>query len=236
MIDMMEQKTILIVDDENMMREAVASYLEKQGYHVLQAETGTQALSLLEKETVSFVILDLMLPDISGEEICSRIRRQSRIPIIMLTAKTMEDDMLNGLNLGADDYITKPFSLKNLYARIQAVWRRSAPHLKPLAEKFSWNAGDLVIDYNRKEVLKKGETISLTPIEWKILSAFTRYPQKVFTRDELIASAFDTDFSGYDRVIDTHIKNLRKKIEDDPKNPIYLCTVHGIGYKFGGNI
>ena len=235
MIDMMEQKTILIVDDENMMREAVASYLEKQGYHVLQAETGTQALSLLEKETVSFVILDLMLPDISGEEICSRIRRQSRIPIIMLTAKTMEDDMLNGLNLGADDYITKPFSLKNLYARIQAVWR-SDHDLKPLAEKFSWNAGDLVIDYNRKEVLKKGETISLTPIEWKILSAFTRYPQKVFTRDELIASAFDTDFSGYDRVIDTHIKNLRKKIEDDPKNPIYLCTVHGIGYKFGGNI
>ena len=236
MIDMMEQKTILIVDDENMMREAVASYLEKQGYHVLQAETGTQALSLLEKETVSFVILDLMLPDISGEEICTRIRRQSRIPIIMLTAKTMEDDMLNGLNLGADDYITKPFSLKNLYARIQAVWRRSVHDLKPLAEKFSWNAGDLVIDYNRKEVLKKGETISLTPIEWKILSAFTRYPQKVFTRDELIASAFDTDFSGYDRVIDTHIKNLRKKIEDDPKNPIYLCTVHGIGYKFGGNI
>ena len=236
MIDMMEQKTILIVDDENMMREAVASYLEKQGYHVLQAETGTQALSLLEKETVSFVILDLMLPDISGEEICSRIRRQSRIPIIMLTAKTMEDDMLNGLNLGADDYITKPFSLKNLYARIQAVWRRADHDLKPLAEKFSWNAGDLVIDYNRKEVLKKGETISLTPIEWKILSAFTRYPQKVFTRDELIASAFDTDFSGYDRVIDTHIKNLRKKIEDDPKNPIYLCTVHGIGYKFGGNI
>ena len=236
MIDMMEQKTILIVDDENMMREAVASYLEKQGYHVLQAETGTQALSLLEKETVSFVILDLMLPDISGEEICSRIRRQSRIPIIMLTAKTMEDDMLNGLNLGADDYITKPFSLKNLYARIQAVWRRSDHDLKPLAEKFSWNAGDLVIDYNRKEVLKKGETISLTPIEWKILSAFTRYPQKVFTRDELIASAFDTAYSGYDRVIDTHIKNLRKKIEDDPKNPIYLCTVHGIGYKFGGNI
>ena len=133
MIDMMEQKTILIVDDENMMREAVASYLEKQGYHVLQAETGTQALSLLEKETVSFVILDLMLPDISGEEICSRIRRQSRIPIIMLTAKTMEDDMLNGLNLGADDYITKPFSLKNLYARIQAVWRRSDHDLNPLA-------------------------------------------------------------------------------------------------------
>ena len=165
----------------NLMREAVASYLEKQGYYVFQVENGQQALDLMEKEVISFVLLDLMLPDISGEEICSRIRKQSRVPIIMLTAKTMEDDMLNGLNLGADDYITKPFSLKNLYARIQAVWRRSDHDLKPLTEKFSWNAGDLVIDYNRKEVLKKGETISLTPIEWKILSAFTKYPQKVFT-------------------------------------------------------
>lgn len=233
---MTKQKTILIVDDENMMREAVASYLEKQGYHVLQAETGKQALALLEKEAIFFVILDLMLPDIPGEEICSRIRRQSRVPIIMLTAKTMEDDMLNGLDLGADDYITKPFSLKNLYTRIQAVLRRSDHDLKPLAEKFSWNHNDLVIDHNRKEVLKKGEPVSLTPIEWKILAAFTKYPQKVFTREELIAAAFDLDFSGYDRVIDTHIKNLRKKIEDDPKNPVYLCTIHGIGYKFGGNI
>ena len=229
-------KNILIVDDETMMREAVASYLEKQGYYVFQVENGQQALDLMEKEVISFVLLDLMLPDISGEEICSRIRKQSRVPIIMLTAKTMEDDMLNGLNLGADDYITKPFSLKNLYARIQAVWRRSDHDLKPLTEKFSWNDGDLVINYNRKEMLKKGKNISLTPIEWKILSAFTKYPQKVFTRDELITAAFDMDFSGYDRVIDTHIKNLRKKIEDDPKNPIYLCTVHGIGYKFGGNI
>ncbi len=236
MIAMTKQKTILIVDDENMMREAVASYLEKQGYDVLQAETGKQALAFLEKEAISFVVLDLMLPDIPGEEICSRIRRQSRVPIIMLTAKTMEEDMLKGLDLGADDYITKPFSLKNLYARIQAVLRRSSGDLKPLAEKFSWNHDDLVIDYNRKEVLKKGESISLTPIEWKILAAFTKYPQKVFTREELIETAFDLDFSGYDRVIDTHIKNLRKKIEDDPKNPVYLCTIHGIGYKFGGNI
>ena len=236
MMDMMKQKTILIVDDESMMREAVASYLKKQGYDVLQAETGKQALDFLEKEAISFVILDLMLPDIPGEEICSRIRRQSRVPIIMLTAKTMEDDMLKGLDLGADDYITKPFSLKNLYARIQAVLRRSDHDLKPLAEKFSWNHNDLVIDHSRKEVLKKGEAISLTPIEWKILAAFTKYPQKVFTREELIAAAFDLDFSGYDRVIDTHIKNLRKKIEDDPKNPVYLCTIHGIGYKFGGNI
>ena len=229
-------KNILVVDDEKMIREAVTSYLEKQGYRVFPTETGQEALHILEKQKVSFVILDLMLPDLPGEEVCAMIRKQSRVPIIMLTAKTMESDMISGLNLGADDYITKPFSLKNLYARMQAVLRRSSDDLKPLDEKISWNHGDLVIDYNRKEVQKKGETISVTPIEWKILSAFTKYPQKVFTRDDLIEVAFDLDFAGYDRVIDTHVKNLRKKIEDDPKKPVYICTVHGMGYKFGGDV
>ena len=229
-------KNILVVDDEKMIREAVTSYLEKQGYRVFPTETGQEALHILEKQKVSFVILDLMLPDLPGEEVCAMIRKQSRVPIIMLTAKTMESDMISGLNLGADDYITKPFSLKNLYARMQAVLRRSSDDLKTIAEKISWNHGDLVIDYNRKEVQKKGEIISVTPIEWKILSAFTKYPQKVFTRDDLIEVAFDLDFAGYDRVIDTHVKNLRKKIEDDPKKPVYICTVHGMGYKFGGDV
>lgn len=231
---MADLKNVLVVDDEKMIREAVASYLQKQGFEVLQAETGWEALQILEKETIAFVILDLMLPDLSGEEVCATIRKQSRVPIIMLTAKTMETDMLNGLNLGADDYITKPFSLKNLYARMQAVLRRSSDDLKPLAERFSWNNGDLVVDYDRKEVHKKGKLIAVTPIEWKILSAFTKYPQKLFTREDLIEIAFDLDFAGYDRVVDTHVKNLRKKIEDDPKKPIYICTVHGMGYKFGG--
>lgn len=233
---MADLKNVLVVDDEKMIREAVASYLQKQGFEVLQAETGWEALQILEKETIAFVILDLMLPDLSGEEVCATIRKQSRVPIIMLTAKTMETDMLNGLNLGADDYITKPFSLKNLYARMQAVLRRSSDDLKPLAERFSWNNGDLVVDYDRKEVHKKGKLIPVTPIEWKILSAFTKYPQKLFTREDLIEIAFDLDFAGYDRVVDTHVKNLRKKIEDDPKKPIYICTVHGMGYKFGGAI
>ncbi len=233
---MADLKNVLVVDDEKMIREAVASYLQKQGFEVLQAETGREALQILEKETIAFVILDLMLPDLSGEEVCATIRKQSRVPIIMLTAKTMETDMLNGLNLGADDYITKPFSLKNLYARMQAVLRRSSDDLKPLAERFSWNNGDLVVDYDRKEVHKKGKLIPVTPIEWKILSAFTKYPQKLFTREDLIEIAFDLDFAGYDRVVDTHVKNLRKKIEDDPKKPIYICTVHGMGYKFGGAI
>lgn len=188
----------------------------------------------MKREPISLVILDLMLPDLPGEEVCVRIRKQSRVPIIMLTAKNVEYDMIHGLDLGADDYITKPFSLKNLSARVQAVLRRSTEDLVPLARQFSWNQGDLVIDYDRKEVRKKGEPVALTAIEWKLLAAFTKYPQKIFTRENLIELVFGLDFSGYDRVIDTHIKNLRKKIEDDSKQPVYLCTVHGMGYKFGG--
>ena len=231
---MAEKRKLLVADDEEMIREAVASYLESQGYQVFRAENGEEALNILKREPISLVILDLMLPDLPGEEVCVRIRKQSRVPIIMLTAKNMEYDMIHGLDLGADDYITKPFSLKNLSARVQAVLRRSTEDLLPLARQFSWNQGDLVIDYDRKEVRKKGEPVALTAIEWKLLAAFTKYPQKIFTRENLIELVFGLDFSGFDRVIDTHIKNLRKKIEDDSKQPVYLCTVHGMGYKFGG--
>lgn len=231
---MAEKRKLLVADDEEMIREAVASYLESQGYQVFRAENGEEALNILKREPISLMILDLMLPDLPGEEVCVRIRKQSRVPIIMLTAKNVEYDMIHGLDLGADDYITKPFSLKNLSARVQAVLRRSTEDLVPLARQFSWNQGDLVIDYDRKEVRKKGEPVALTAIEWKLLAAFTKYPQKIFTRENLIELVFGLDFSGYDRVIDTHIKNLRKKIEDDSKQPVYLCTVHGMGYKFGG--
>ena len=231
---MAEKRKLLVADDEEMIREAVASYLESQGYQVFRAENGEEALNILKREPISLVILDLMLPDLPGEEVCVRIRKQSRVPIIMLTAKNVEYDMIHGLDLGADDYITKTFSLKNLSASVQAVFRRSTEDLLPLARQFSWNQGDLVIDYDRKEVRKKGEPVALTAIEWKLLAAFTKYPQKIFTRENLIELVFGLDFSGYDRVIDTHIKNLRKKIEDDSKQPVYLCTVHGMGYKFGG--
>lgn len=231
---MNRDKNILVVDDEEMIRDVVSSYLEKRGFQVFTAETGGQALQLLESHAISFVILDLMLPDMSGEEICTRIRKQSRVPVLMLTAKTMEEDMLNGLYIGADDYMTKPFSLKELHARIEAILRRTADDLKPLAFKLQWNDGDLEVDFGNKTVKKKGMPISLTPIEWKLFAAFVKYPQKVFTRDELISLAFDMGFDGYDRVIDTHIKNLRKKIEDEPKKPVYIRTMHGVGYKFGG--
>lgn len=229
-------KRILVVDDEEMIREVVSSYLEKKGFHVLTAESGREALQIFEQQAISFVILDLMLPDLSGEEICTRIRKQSRVPIIMLTAKTMEEDLLNGLHIGADDYITKPFSLKELYARMEAILRRSADDLKPLAAEFQWNHGDLEVNLEQRIVKKQGNPVMLTPLEWKIFSALITYPQKVFTRDDLLTVAFDMDFDGYDRVIDTHIKNLRRKIEDDPKKPVYICTVYGVGYRFGGEI
>lgn len=201
---------------------------------MFQAETGREALQVFQRESISFVILDLMLPDFSGEEVCIRIRKESRVPVIMLTAKTMETDMLNGLDIGADDYITKPFSLKNLYARMQAVWRRTLEASGTCFQPCVLESRVSCDDQDRKEVCKQEKPIAVTPIEWKLLNAFTRYPQKVFTREDLIELAFGLDFSGYDRVIDTHVKNLRKKLEDDPKQPVYICTVHGMGYKFGG--
>lgn len=227
------EKNVLVVDDEPMIRESVAAYLTQKGYHAYMAENGRDALELFSGVPFIFVILDLMLPGMSGQEICQAIRKQSRVPIIMLTARTQEEDILQGFSLGADDYVTKPFSVKELYARMEAVLRRTSDDLKPLAEKFSWN-DDLQIDFDHKEVRKKGELLSLTPSEWKILSALVKYPQKVFSRDELIDLVFGADFDSYDRVIDTHIKNLRKKVESDPKNPVYVKTVHGLGYKFGG--
>lgn len=231
----MVQKKILVVDDEMMIREAVSSYLEKKGFRVYSAEDGRKALSVFEKEDISFVILDLMLPDLSGEEVCMKIRQTSRVPIIMLTAKTMEADQLNGLQIGADDYVTKPFSLKLLHARMETILRRVGDEPQPLAERFSWNHGELEMHPDKRMVTKNGEMIELTPIEWKVFLALAGHPQKVYTRDELLNIAFGPDFDGYDRVIDTHIKNLRKKIEDDPRNAVYIKTVHGIGYRFGGD-
>ena len=231
---MATENMVLIVDDEAMIRESVSAYILKQGYQVITAEDGREALEIFEKKPIMFIILDLMLPGMSGEEVCQAIRKQSRVPIIMLTAKTQEDDILNGLDIGADDYVTKPFSVKQLYARMEAILRRAADDLKPLAQKFSWNNNDLLIDFEHSEVRKQGEILNLTPSEWKILSALIKHPQKVFSRDNLIDLVFGPDFDGYDRVIDTHIKNLRKKVETDPKAPVYVKTVHGLGYKFGG--
>ena len=230
----MQNHTILVVDDEKMIRDSVSSFLRSKGLTVFSAETGTDAIRMLGREKISLIVLDLMLPDTTGEELCAKIRRTSSVPIIMLTAKSMEEDLLNGLSIGADDYMTKPFSLKELYARIVSVLRRSGEASFVETGAISFNNGGLVIHISERTVTKNKKLVELTPIEWNILVAFCKNPERTFTRENLLDLAFGDDFDGLDRVIDTHIKNLRKKIEDDPKNPTYILTVHGVGYRFGG--
>lgn len=227
--------SILVVDDETKIVDVVKSYLEKSGYKILEAFTGHQALQRFEDDKPSLVILDLMLPDMTGEEICKIIRSKSRVPIIMLTAKVEEEDILKGLNIGADDYIAKPFSPRQLVARVRAVLRRTLDDALPLANIYSFEGGDLVVDVEKHQVKKHGKLINLTPSEFSILMALVKHPNKVYTREELITLALGEDFYGFDRTIDSHIKNLRQKIEDDPKSPKLVITVHGVGYRFGGD-
>ncbi|WP_342756236.1 response regulator transcription factor [Kineothrix sedimenti] len=228
-------KNILVVDDEPKILEVISALLESKGFHVFPAESGGKALEIFDRENITLVVLDLMLPDISGEEVCRAIRRKSRVPVLMLTAKAEENDLLYGLEIGADDYITKPFSLKELYARMEAILRRTQNDLMPLNVRNSFHNGDFIVDFEKNFFQKSGHTVSLTPNEIKILSALIKYPGKVFTREELIGIALGSEFEGYDRAIDSHVKNLRQKIEDDPKKPVYVLTVHGLGYKFGGD-
>jgi DNA-binding response OmpR family regulator len=227
-------KTILVVDDEKKITEVVKSFLESRGFTVFTAENGKEAFHLFESRDISLVLLDLMLPDMPGEDICRTLRKKSRVPIIMLTAKVEESDLLKGLEIGADDYITKPFSLKELYARIDAVLRRSQSDLQPLYHKTSFRNDDLMIDFESHSIKKNHQEVNLTPNEMKIFLALIKYPNKVFTREELIQIALGDEFEGYDRAVDSHIKNIRQKIETNPKNPVYVLTIHGTGYKFGG--
>jgi len=228
------QKKILVVDDEIKIVEVVKSFLENSGYIVYEAYNGREAIDKFEKENPALIVLDLMLPDMSGEEICKTLRKRSRVPIIMLTAKVEEEDILRGLNIGADDYVTKPFSPRQLVARVEAVLRRASDALVPLSSIISFNNGELVIDILKYEVKRFGKKVNLTPNEFKLLLTMVKYPDKTFTREELIRIGLGEDFNGYDRTIDTHIKNIRQKIEPDPKNPKYILTIHGIGYRFGG--
>nr|WP_312576201.1 response regulator transcription factor [Sedimentibacter sp.] len=226
---------ILVVDDEPKIVDAVKAYLENSGYIVFTAFDGAEALNQFEKVSPDLVVLDLMLPKISGEEICQKIRKQSRIPIIMLTAKVLIDEKINGFNIGADDYMTKPFSPRELVVRVRGLLRRCSDGISPLYDKMSWNNGNLEIDIDNMVVKKTGKEINLTPTEFKILSSMIKYPKKIFTREELIEIALGIDYDGFDRTIDSHIKNLRSKIEDDSSNPTYILTVRGTGYKFGSD-
>lgn len=227
-------KRILVVDDEQKIVEVVKSYLESNGYKVYEAYTGRQALEAFERVIPSLVVLDLMLPDLTGEDICRMLRQKSKVPIIMLTAKVEEENILKGLDIGADDYVTKPFSPRQLVARVAALLRRTEEDSTLLSDIASFNNDDLIIDYKKYIIKKQGIELNITRNEYKILTAISRFPKKAFTREELISLVFDEDFEGFDRTIDSHIKNLRQKIEEDPRNPQYILTVYGVGYRFGG--
>lgn len=229
----MAQARVLVIDDERMIRDAVSAYFAREGWEALAAENGADGLRLLEERGADCVVLDLMLPDMPGEAVCRRIRETSDVPVIMLTAKNLEADLLNGFSLGADDYVTKPFSLKELGARAGAVVARWRGRRAQSADVV--RLGGLEIDPERRSVRRDGAEVELTPVEWSLLAAMLRHPRKVFTREELISAAFGMDYDGYDRAVDTHVKNLRKKLEDDPRSPVYIQTVYGVGYRLGGN-
>lgn len=227
------RKKVLVVEDEAKIMEFIEPYLENSGYEVVKAYTGKEAESRLEKEKPDMVLLDLMLPDKSGEEILRNLRKTSRIPVIILTAKSSEDSVIHGLDMGADDYITKPFSPRQMVARVNALFRRISQEREE--EELVFRRGKLIINLRDYRVLKDGEDITLTPSEFKLLTTLARRSTKVFTREELIMIAFDGDYAGFDRTIDSHIKNLRAKIESNPKEPEYILTIRGVGYKFGGD-
>jgi DNA-binding response OmpR family regulator len=220
---------LLIVEDEKKISDITKAYLERDGYHVSVAETAERAIKLL-KEPLDLIILDLMLPDIPGEELCRLIRQDSDIPIIMLTAKSAEEDRIKGLGMGADDYVVKPFSPRELVARVNALLRRT----KKSAKTLSFNQGSLVIDVTTHEVKKNKEPVTLTPTEFRILLTLAERPLVVMSRHQLVNLVQGYDFEGYERTIDAHVKNLRQKIEDNPKEPVFIKTVYGLGYKFIG--
>ena len=230
-MQMEPNKKIVVIDDEPSVQEVVRGYLEKDGYLVYVAGDGREGLALAERTKPGLIVLDLMLPDVSGEEICREIRSRSDVPILMLTAKASEDERVGGLALGADDYLTKPFSPRELVARVRAVLRRTQGVEAPLVEVLSFDDGELEIDTVQHEVRRNREAVELTPNEYRLLVTLARYPGRVYSRFELINHVQGYDFEGYERTIDAHVKNLRKKIEPDPRHPRYVETVFGIGYR-----
>jgi DNA-binding response OmpR family regulator len=218
---------ILLVEDEVKLARVVADYLTAAGFDVLKAYTGKEALAFFRHEKPDLVILDIMLPEMNGLEVAKIIRKESSTPIIMLTAKVEESDRVLGLEMGADDYITKPFSLRELVARVKAVLRRAK------GEVFTptLRVGDIEIDLQKREVTVTGKPVELTPTEFEILNLLARHPGRVFTRLEILQRIQSYAYESYERTVDVHIRNLRKKIEPDPKNPRYILTVYGVGYK-----
>ena len=226
---------ILIIDDERSVHDVAHAYLEAEGYEVLSAIGGRDGLALAQALRPSVVILDLMLPDLAGEEVCTELRRDSDVAIVMLTAKSTEDDRIRGLDLGADDYLSKPFSPRELVARVRALLRRTGDRNGQSERAMVFDEGRLCLDPERHQALVVGRPVELTPSEFKLLLALARSPGRVFSRFELINRVQGHDYDGYERTIDAHVKNLRRKIEPDPGHPRYVQTVHGVGYRLAAS-
>ncbi len=224
----MAGKRVLVVDDDAKTVELVKLYLNRDGYHVLTAYDGVEALRLAREGHPDLIVLDLMLPGVAGLEVCRTLRAESDIPIIMLTARTSDDDKLTGLGVGADDYVTKPFSPRELAARVRAVLRRLPGERGP--DEITY--GQITVNFLRHDVSLAGKLINLTEVEFKLLGVLIKEPGRVFSRAQLIEKALGYDFDGFDRTIDVHILNLRRKLESDPSHPSYIKTVYGAGYKF----
>lgn len=229
----MGSATVLVVDDERKIRELVRPYLEAAGYSVLLAADGAEALGLAAQLSVDLVVLDLMLPDITGEEVARSLRELSDVPIVMLTARSSEEDRVNGLRSGADDYLVKPFSPRELAARVEAVLRRSRSSVPGASRSFG--GGGLHLDPERRELSVDGVEVVVTRSEFELLAALAGRPGRVYSRRELVVHVQGYDFEGYERTIDAHVKNLRRKLGEDPRMPRYIQTVTGVGYKLGVN-
>lgn len=227
-------KVIAVIDDEKKIRDMIKSYLNNEGFDTVEAEDGISAVQLIEDHPVNLVLLDVMMPKMDGFQALREIRRVHRkIPVIMLTAKSDEIDKLLGLEMGADDYITKPFSMRELTARMRAVLRRSSPEDENDEQDKILTRGEIEINLSSYEVKVNHETLSLTPTEYKILVMLSQKPGRVYSRLQLMNSVMGEAFLNYERSIDTHVSNLRKKVEKDPAHPKYIHTVYGIGYRFG---
>lgn len=222
-------QTILVVDDKANIRRLLQDYLSEHGYRVLVAENGRQALYTARAENVDLILLDIMMPEMDGYEFMRVYRQEKSTPLILLTAKLDETDKVIGLELGADDYVTKPFGMRELVARIRAVLRRANGGVQ---ERSTLEAGDLAVDVERHTVSTAGRPVNLTPSEFSLLTTLMRTPGRVFSRSELLDALPGEAFEGAERSVDVHIRNLRKKIEPDASNPCYVETVFGVGYRF----
>ena len=223
---------ILVVEDEARIAEVVQGYLEREGHMVVRAATGEEALADFARRRPHLVVLDLGLPDMAGEDVCRRIRASSDVPIIMLTAKDGEEDLVKGLQLGADDYLTKPFSPRELTARVRALLRRARSEEEPQADVLERAGGRLVVDSSRRRATLDGALVDLTESEFRLLRTLARFPGRVYTRFELVDKVQGYQYEGYERTIDAHVKNLRRKLGEDARAPRLVLTVYGRGYAF----